>query len=80
MAKKKILDEKNKKKIEPKNELVINPSVKKKREETSLKKISENADQSKFVEIGKLVQEGKVKYICYSAEGNVGYFNYQLIV
>jgi len=50
-----------------------------KKEESKLKRISENADNEKFVELGRLIQEGKAKIVYYGAEGNVGYFYYQLI-
>lgn len=52
--------------------------MKKKKEEGNLIRISENAEYSKFVEMGKLIEAGKSKRVCYAIEGNVGYFYYKL--
>lgn len=41
-------------------------------------RLSENSPQDKFVEMGKLVQEGKAKRAYYAIEGNTGYYYYEI--
>ena len=44
-----------------------------------LKKVSENAKQEKFIELGKLIEMNKARKVCYAADGNTGYFYYELM-
>jgi hypothetical protein len=41
-------------------------------------RISENANREKFIEMSKLVQEGKAKFIYYAIDGKIGYFHYSV--
>ena len=40
-------------------------------------RVSENAKQEKFVEMGKKVQSGEVVWSYYAVDGNVGYHFYR---
>jgi len=50
-----------------------------KKKEIKYVKISENANQEKFANIGKRVMANEVKMAYYAIEGNVGYFFYEII-
>lgn len=41
-------------------------------------RLSRKESREKFVEIGKLVQEGKAKLLYYAIDGDVGYFYYSV--
>lgn len=50
---------------------------KKNKDKNNFKRISENAKKEKFIELGKKIEQGKAKIVCYSIDGNVGYFYYK---
>jgi hypothetical protein len=43
-----------------------------------LVRISENAKREKFIEMSKLIQEHKAKFVYYAIDGKVGYFYYSV--
>lgn len=40
-------------------------------------KVSENSRINKFIEIGKRVQNGELRWLYYSIDGNIGYHFYK---
>ena len=51
----------------------------KKKKEIKYVRLSENSNQTKFVEIGEKVFKNEIIFSHYAIEGNIGYFFYKIL-
>mgnify|MGYP003629863089 CR=1 FL=1 len=86
MAKKRVIRKKTQKKSivrRPKKKTTTKKKVvkpkKAKAKPKQYIKVSINSKHSKFVEVGKRVQEGEVQWSRYVVEGNIGYHYYLIL-